>query len=121
MLRGLHYQVKHVQGKLVRVTAGEFFGVAVDMRRSSPTFGKWVGFRLSAGKKRIVWIPPGFAHGFLVISDDVELLYKTTDHYAPEFERTIEWNDPDLAIAWPLSGAPMLSPKDRGGIAFRDA
>lgn len=121
VLRGLHYQVKHAQGKLVRVTAGEVFDVAVDFRRSSPTFGKWVGFQLSASNKRIVWIPPGFAHGFLVISDYVEFLYKTTDYYAPEFERTIAWNDPDLAIAWPLSGAPTLSPKDREGIAFRDA
>ena len=121
VLRGLHYQVKHAQGKLVRVTAGEIFDVVVDLRRSSPTFGKWAGFQLSASNKRIVWIPPGFAHGFLVISDYAEFLYKTTDYYAPEFERSIMWNDPDLAIAWPLNGGPALSPKDREGIAFRDA
>lgn len=121
VLRGLHYQVKRAQGKFVRVTAGEVFDVAVDIRRSSPTFGKWVGVHLSASNKRSVWIPPGFAHGFLVVSDYVEFLYKTTDYYAPEFERTIAWNDPDLAIAWPLSGAPTLSPKDREGIAFHDA
>jgi dTDP-4-dehydrorhamnose 3,5-epimerase len=121
VLRGLHYQVEHAQGKLVRVIAGEIFDVAVDIRRSSPTFGKWVGFQLSASNKRMAWIPPGLAHGFLVISDAVEFLYKTTDHYAPKFERTIAWNDPDLAIAWPFSGAPILSPKDREGIAFRDA
>ena len=121
VLRGLHYQVKHAQGKLVRVIAGEVFDVVVDVRRSSKTFGKWVGFNISAGSKKIVWIPPGFAHGFLVLSDYAEFLYKTTDYYFPEFERTIAWNDPDLGIAWPLSGAPILSPKDREGIAFRDA
>ena len=121
VLRGLHYQIQHPQGKLVRVTAGEVFDVAVDIRRGSKTFGKWAGFNISAASKRIIWIPPGFAHGFLVLSDYAEFLYKTTDYYAPEFERTIAWNDPDLAIAWPLNGAPTLSAKDREGVPFRDA
>lgn len=113
VLRGLHYQLPpKTQGKLVRVIAGEVFDVAVDIRKASPTFGKWVGEVLSAGNKRQMWIPPGFAHGFLVLSDSAEFLYKTTDYWAPEFERGIRWNDPALAIAWPLAGDPVLSVKD---------
>lgn len=121
VLRGLHYQIRQSQGKLVRVTAGEVFDVAVDIRKSSPTFGKWVGIRLSAENKRMMWVPPGFAHGFLVLSDYAEFLYKTTDYYAPEFERCIAWNDPDLAIDWPLDAEPQLSAKDKEGIALKDA
>ena len=121
VLRGLHYQIQQSQGKLVRVTAGEVFDVAVDIRKSSPTFGKWFGIRLSAENKRMVWVPPGFAHGFLVLSDYAEFLYKTTDYYAPEFERCIAWNDPDLAIDWPLDAEPQLSVKDKAGIALKDA
>lgn len=121
VLRGLHYQIQQSQGKLVRVTAGEVFDVAVDIRKSSPTFGKWVGIRLSAENKRMMWVPPGFAHGFLVLSDYAEFLYKTTDYYAPEFERSIAWNDPDLAIDWPLDTEPQLSAKDKAGIALNDA
>ena len=121
VLRGLHYQIRQSQGKLVRVTAGEVFDVAVDIRKSSPTFGKWVGVRLSAENKRMVWVPPGFAHGFLVLSDYAEFLYKTTDYYAPEFERCIAWNDPDLAIDWPLDAEPQLSAKDKLGMALKDA
>lgn len=112
VLRGLHYQIKQPQGKLVRVVAGAVFDVAVDIRRASPTFGKWVGETLSADNRRMLWIPPGFAHGFVVISDYAEFLYKATDYWAPEYERTIIWNDPDLAIAWPISGAPTLAAKD---------
>jgi dTDP-4-dehydrorhamnose 3,5-epimerase len=121
VLRGLHYQVRQPQGKLVRVTEGEIFDVVVDVRRSSPTFGKWEGARLSARSKSMLWIPVGFAHGFCVLSDFAEVLYKTTDFYAPEHERSIAWNDPDLAIDWPLSGAPLLSPKDAAGARLRDA
>jgi dTDP-4-dehydrorhamnose 3,5-epimerase len=121
VLRGLHYQIHQSQGKLVRVIAGEVFDVAVDVRKSSPGFGKWAGFNLSAENKRMAWIPPGFAHGFLVLSDFAEFLYKTTDYYAPEFERSIAWNDPDLAIDWPLDAAPQLSAKDKAGIALKDA
>ncbi|GAO34665.1 dTDP-4-dehydrorhamnose 3,5-epimerase [Sulfuricella sp. T08] len=121
VLRGLHYQIQQPQGKLVRVTAGEVFDVAVDIRKSSPTFGKWVGIRLSAENKRMMWVPPGFAHGFLGLSDYAEFLYKTTDYYAPEFERCIAWNDPDLAIDWPLDAEPQLSAKDKAGIALKDA
>ncbi|MDW7710151.1 MAG: dTDP-4-dehydrorhamnose 3,5-epimerase [Deferrisomatales bacterium] len=112
VLRGLHYQVRQTQGKLVRVTAGEVFDVAVDLRRSSPSFGKWEGFRLSAENKRQLWIPEGFAHGFLVLSEAAEVLYKATDYYAPRWERTVRWDDPDLAVGWPLEGEPILSPKD---------
>ena len=112
VLRGLHYQVEQSQGKLVRCTQGEVFDVAVDIRRDSPTFGKWVGEILSEENKRQMWIPSGLAHGFLVLSDSADFLYKTTDYYAPEHERAILWNDPDLAIAWPLLGAPLLSSKD---------
>ena len=115
VLRGLHYQIEHAQGKLVRVTAGEVYDVAVDLRRSSPTFGRWVGFTLSAADKRMAWIPPGFAHGFLVTSDSAEFLYKTTDYYSPAHERTLLWNDPRLAIPWPLDGEPLLAAKDKAG------
>jgi len=121
VLRGLHYQVRQPQGKLVRVTEGEIFDVAVDVRRSSPTFGMWEGARLSAQSKSMLWIPVGFAHGFCVLSDFAEVLYKTTDFYAPGHERSIAWNDPDLGIDWPLSGAPLLSPKDSAGARLRDA
>jgi dTDP-4-dehydrorhamnose 3,5-epimerase len=122
VLRGLHYQIRQTQGKLVRVCAGEVFDVAVDLRKSSPTFGKWVGMRLSAENKHSMWIPEGFAHGFVVLSDYAEFLYKTTDYWAPEHERCIAWNDPELAIDWHLAGAaPNLSAKDLAGRAFRDA
>ena len=115
VLRGLHYQVSHAQGKLVRVTSGAVFDVAVDLRRSSPSFGRWAGAKLSAEDKDMMWIPPGFAHGFYVLSDGAEFLYKTTDYWAPEFERTLLWNDPALGIAWPLSGEPVLNAKDAAG------
>ena len=115
VLRGLHYQIEHAQGKLVRVTAGEVFDVAVDLRRSSPSFGRWVGVTLSAENKRMLWIPPGFAHGFLVLSDSAEFLYKTTDYWYPEFERCLLWNDSALDIAWPFTGAPSLAAKDVAG------
>ena len=121
VLRGLHYQIKQPQGKLVRVIQGEVFDVAVDIRRSSPNFGKWAGFNLSAENKRVAWIPPGFAHGFLVLSEVAEFLYKTTDYWAPEHERCISWNDPDLAIDWPLQGEPVLSSKDKFGHALKKA
>ena len=121
VLRGLHYQIRQAQGKLVRVTAGEVFDVAVDVRRSSPTFGQWVGERLSADNKRQMWVPVGFAHGFLVLSEYAEFLYKTTDFYAPEHERSIRWDDPVLSIEWPLQGDPVLSAKDQHGISIRDA
>ena len=112
VLRGLHYQIQQAQGKLVRVTEGEVFDVAVDIRLSSPHFGQWVGVHLSADNKRQLWVPPGFAHGFAVLSVSAEFLYKTTDYYAPEHERCIVWNDPDLAIAWPLQAPPVLASKD---------
>lgn len=121
VLRGLHYQTQHTQGKLVRVVLGEVFDVAVDLRQSSPTFGKWVGCFLSMENKRQFWVPEGFAHGFLVLSDVAEFLYKTTDYYAPEFEQCIHWDDPDLAIDWPLKDEPLLSGKDSSGVAFSDA
>jgi len=121
VLRGLHYQIQHPQGKLVRVVAGEVFDVVVDLRRRSATFGQCATFNLSADNKRMVWIPAGFAHGFLVLSEFAEFLYKTTDYWYPEFERTIRWNDPDLGIAWPLAGEPQLSAKDQAGVAFRQA
>jgi dTDP-4-dehydrorhamnose 3,5-epimerase len=108
VLRGLHYQIQQPQGRLVRVIAGAVFDVAVDIRRSSPGFGRWVGIELSADNKRMVWIPPGFAHGFLVVSEFAEFLYKTTDFWAPQYERTIAWNDPEIGIAWPLQGEPTL-------------
>ncbi len=115
VLRGLHYQVKRPQGKLVRVTAGEVFDVAVDLRRSSPAFGKWLGLTLSAANRRMLWIPEGLAHGFVVTSDHAEFLYKTTDYYDPELERSLLWNDPALAIAWPLDVAPLVKPGDAAG------
>ena len=115
VLRGLHYQVRQPQGKLVRVVAGEVWDVAVDLRRSSPTFGKWVGVTLSAANRRMLWVPVGFAHGFVVVSDGAEFLYKTTDYYAPEHERSLLWNDPALAIPWPLQGEPILKPGDANG------
>ncbi|MER0203615.1 MAG: dTDP-4-dehydrorhamnose 3,5-epimerase [Nitrosomonas sp.] len=121
VLRGLHYQIQHAQGKLVRVVAGEVFDVAVDLRRSSPTFGQWVGEILSAGNKKQLWIPAGFAHGFVVLSDSAEFLYNTTDYWAPEFERCIVWNDPTLGIAWPITGEPVLSEKDARGMQFTAA
>ena len=121
VLRGLHYQIRQPQGKLVRVTAGEIYDVAVDIRRSSPTFGKWTAAVLSATNRKMCWVPAGFAHGFLVTSDHAEVQYKTTDYYAPEHERCIAWNDRDLAISWPLKGEPILSHKDRAGAAFRQA
>ena len=120
VLRGLHYQIRQPQGKLVRCVVGEVFDVAVDLRRSSATFGRWVGAQLSAENKRQMWVPPGFAHGFLVLSEAAEFLYKTTDYYAPQHECCIRWDDPDLAIAWPVA-APQLSAKDLAGLPFRDA
>ncbi|MDX1573280.1 MAG: dTDP-4-dehydrorhamnose 3,5-epimerase [Methylophaga sp.] len=121
VLRGLHYQITHPQGKLVRVTAGAVFDVAVDLRRSSATFGYWTGATLTAEGQEQLWVPAGFAHGFLVLSDSADFLYKTTDYYAPEAERTIAWDDPDLAIDWPLDGMPVLSEKDQKGQAFNHA
>jgi len=115
VLRGLHYQVKQPQGKLVRVISGEVFDVAVDLRRSSRTYGQWAGEKLTGENRRMLWIPEGFAHGFVVLSDAAEFLYKATDYYAPEHERTLLWNDPALNIAWPLEGAPILKPKDAAG------
>lgn len=121
VLRGLHYQLAQPQGKLVRVTQGEVFDVAVDIRKGSPTYGQWVGEILSAENKKQLWIPAGLAHGFVVLSETAEFLYKTTDYYAPLHERCIAWNDPDLAIAWPIEGPPLLSAKDAAGAAFREA
>ena len=119
VLRGLHYQIEQAQGKLVRLVRGAVFDVAVDIRRSSPTFGHWVGEVLSEDNHRQLWVPPGFAHGFLVLSDSAEFLYKTTDYYAPQYERCIAWNDSQLAIAWPDIGmAPLLSAKDQLGIGL---
>ncbi len=121
VLRGLHYQIKQPQGKLVRVVEGEVLDVAVDVRRSSATFGKWEAVRLSGENKRMLWIPVGFAHGFRVISERAQVLYKATDYYAPEHERTLAWNDPDLKIDWKLEGEPVVSVKDQRGVALRDA
>ncbi|MHB8092342.1 MAG: dTDP-4-dehydrorhamnose 3,5-epimerase [Syntrophales bacterium] len=121
VLRGLHYQEKQPQGKLIRVIAGEVYDVAVDIRKNSPAFGKWEAVILSAENKRLLWIPEGFAHGFLVLSDVAEFLYKTTDYWAPQYERTIIWNDPTLAIAWPLQGEPNLSLKDEAGRKWAEA
>jgi dTDP-4-dehydrorhamnose 3,5-epimerase len=121
VLRGLHYQVRQPQGKLVRVVAGEVFDVAVDLRRASPTFGKWVSERLCAENHRMMWVPPGFAHGFLVLSERAEFLYKTTDYYAPQHERTILWSDPALGIPWPLAGEPVVKHKDAAGARLADA
>lgn len=119
VLRGLHYQIPNPQGKLVRVVSGSVFDVAVDARKSSPTFGQWVGCVLSAENKRIFWVPEGFAHGFLVLSDRAEFLYKTTNYYYPQYEKTIAWNDADLGIDWPLEVPPILSPKDQAGQPFK--
>lgn len=123
ILRGLHYQIKHPQGKLVRVIRGEVFDVAVDIRRGSPTFGKWVGEILSEGNKLMMWVPPGFAHGFYVISEAAEFVYKCTDFYAPQHERSILWSDPQLSIDWPLKddAAPILSEKDANAVLLKDA
>jgi dTDP-4-dehydrorhamnose 3,5-epimerase len=121
VLRGLHYQLGNPQGKLVRAVAGRVFDAAVDLRRSSATFGKWVGVELSAENRRILWLPPGFAHGFLVLSEAADFVYKATEYYAPECERTILWSDPELAISWPIHTQPMLSLKDAKGKFFRDA
>lgn len=121
VLRGLHYQLRQPQGKLVRVTAGEIWDVAVDLRRGSPSFGRWAGATLSAKTCRMLWIPAGFAHGFLVLSDHAEVQYKTTDYYAPEHERTLLWNDPALAIGWPLAGEPVMTDKDRRGMPLATA
>ena len=122
-LRGLHYQVEQTQGKLVRVATGTVFDVAVDLRQSSATFGQWVGALLSEENQQMLWVPPGFAHGFLVVSETADFQYKCTDFYAPEHERTISWNDPELAIDWPLPDGmqPLLSAKDQAGNAFRDS
>lgn len=121
VLRGLHYQIQNPQGKLVRVTQGEVFDVAVDIRKSSKTYGQWIGQFLSADNKKQLWVPPGLAHGFLVLSETAEFLYKTTDYYTPAHERCIAWNDPDLAIDWQLKGEPALSAKDAAGKFFREA
>ncbi|KZX64195.1 dTDP-4-dehydrorhamnose 3,5-epimerase [Stutzerimonas frequens] len=121
VLRGLHYQIQQPQGKLVRVVAGEVFDVAVDLRKSSPSFGRWFGTHLSAQNQRQLWIPEGFAHGFVVLSESAEFLYKTTDYYAPEHERSLLWNDPALGIQWPIDEAPQLSAKDQAGKLLRDA
>jgi len=121
VLRGLHYQIQQPQGKLVRVVAGEVFDVAVDLRRQSATFGKWVGMVLSADNKRQLWVPPGFAHGFLVLKEGTEFLYKTTDYYAPQHERCIRWNDPEIGIEWPLASEPVLSAKDQLGLDISKA
>lgn len=120
VLRGLHYQVKQAQGKLIYILQGEIFDVAVDLRNASPSFGKWVGVTLSSTKHRALWIPPGFAHGFYACSESAKVLYKVTDSYAPEHERTLLWNDPDVGIGWPVQGEPILSDKDRAGHLLRD-
>lgn len=121
VLRGLHYQIQHAQGKLVRVVEGDVFDVAVDLRRSSPNFGRWVGVNLSADNRRQLWVPPGFAHGFVVQSESAQFLYKTTDYWFPEHERSIVWNDPDIGIEWPINGEPVLAAKDAAGKRLTDA
>jgi dTDP-4-dehydrorhamnose 3,5-epimerase len=121
VLRGLHYQIQQPQGKLVRVVQGEVFDVAVDIRKSSPTFGKWVGVHLSSDNRKQLWIPEGFAHGFVVLSQTAEFLYKTTDYYAPQFERSLLWNDPSLNINWSISEMPILAPKDAAGLPLSQA
>ena len=121
VLRGLHYQIKQPQGKLVRVVSGEVFDVAVDIRKSSPTFGQWAGCILSETNKRQFWVPAGFAHGFVVLSDTADFLYKTTDYYAPEYERSILWNDPGIGIDWKITDEPILSAKDKAGIPLEQA
>jgi len=121
VLRGLHYQIEHAQGKLVRVVEGEVFDVAVDIRKSSPNFGKWTGVKLSADIHRQLWVPPGFAHGFVVLSDSAQFLYKTTDYWFPEYERSIVWNDESIGIEWPIDFEPILAEKDRDGKRLVDA
>lgn len=121
VLRGLHYQIQHPQGKLVRVTSGEVFDVAVDLRKSSPTFGQWAGVVLSAENKRQLWVPPGFAHGFLVTSESADFLYKTTDYWYPEFERSLLWNDPTVGIIWPIQSQPLLAAKDKAAATLDTA
>jgi len=121
VLRGLHYQIQQPQGKLVRVVSGSVFDVAVDLRKSSPTFGRWDGVELSGDNHRQLWVPPGFAHGFVVLSEQADFLYKTTDYYAPEHERCIRWDDPDIGIVWPEGIAPLLSGKDQQGLSLKDA
>jgi dTDP-4-dehydrorhamnose 3,5-epimerase len=121
VLRGLHYQIEHAQGKLVRAVIGEAFDVVVDLRRSSPTFGRAVGIALSADNRKMLWVPPGFAHGFLAVSESVDFLYKTTDYWYPQHERTLLWNDPALGIAWPIEGAPVLTAKDVAGAPLAQA
>lgn len=121
VLRGLHYQIEHAQGKLVRVVHGEVFDVAVDLRRSSPTFGRWVGERLSAENHKQLWLPPGFAHGFVVLSESAEFLYKTTDYWYPEYERSLRWNDPAIGIDWPIDTQPLLAPKDAAAKPLAEA
>ena len=121
VLRGLHYQVQQAQGKLVSVVCGAVFDVAVDIRRSSPGFGRWVGVKVSEDNHRQLWLPPGIAHGFLVLSERVDVFYKTTDYYAPEHERVILWNDPDIEIEWPLADEPLLSPRDQAGLPLKQA
>ncbi len=121
VLRGLHYQIQQPQGKLVRVVRGAVFDVTVDIRKGSPTFGKWVGIELSENNHKQLWVPPGLAHGFLVLSESADFLYKTTDYYAPEHERCIAWNDPEIGIDWPLTIEPSLSAKDKQGVALRNA
>jgi dTDP-4-dehydrorhamnose 3,5-epimerase len=122
-VRGLHYQINHAQGKLIRVIRGEALDVAVDLRKSSATFGQWVAETLSEGNRKLIWIPPGFAHGFMVLSEFADLEYRMTDYYAPEFARSIRWDDPDIAIKWPVSGGrtPLMSEADSKGLSFRDA
>jgi len=121
VLRGLHYQLDDPQGKLVRVVSGAVFDVAVDLRKSSPQFGQWVGYELSAENQRMLWIPPGLGHGFLVLSDTADFLYKTTAYYAPQWDRGVRWDDPEIGVAWPLDGAPILSVKDQALPFFKDA
>lgn len=121
VLRGLHYQLEQTQGKLVRAVVGSIWDVAVDIRRNSPTFGKWAGEELSAENKRLLWIPEGFAHGFVVLSEFAEVLYKASDFYAPSYEKSLLWNDPDLNITWPLDVEPIISAKDKAGLSLRDA
>ena len=120
-LRGLHYQIEQPQGKLVRAVVGEVFDVVVDIRRSSPTFGKWIGICLSADNKKMMWVPPGLAHGFAVLSEHADFLYKTTDYWAPQYERTLMWNDPDIGVVWPITGEPILAAKDKTGKRLADA
>lgn len=121
VLRGLHYQIQNAQGKLVRVVSGEIYDVAVDLRRGSPTFGKWVGEIISASNKKQIWVPAGFAHGFVTLSETAEVLYKTTDYYQPSYERSIQWNDPEINISWPIDYQPTLSAKDAQAVLLRDA